>query len=233
MHLLLIRHLESAKNTQCSISSPEDREGLTRRGYQEGKKLAEVVSRFQKQHSLSVSRVYCANSTRSKDTADLIAAKVGAVAESYDDLRSTRSGVLAGLSEVEAAKISPRFIWQLQLYRAGLLSSYELERAEGKEPIQEFERRVRRRLLRILTDDSETLKLIISHRSPLTAMLLFFARNYYRYPRSFYGHVPLNLGYISWLQRDPEKGWEFQAVNCPPTQILLGGNLLARSHPEG
>lgn len=233
MDLLLIRHLESTKNVRNAISSTDDRESLTHRGCLEGRRLAAAIAFFQEKNGLRLRYVHCAHSARAIQTADLIATRTGAVTKPYEDLRSTRSGILAGLSEADAARISPGFIWQLQLYRAGLLSSYELERAEGKEPISDFERRVRRRLLRIIKGQGETLKIIITHRSPLTAMLLYFARTYYRYPRSFYGHVPLDLGHVSWLRRDSCGAWEFKSVNCPPGQILRGGNLAAASTALG
>lgn len=63
--------------------------------------------------------------------------------------------------------------------------------------LQEYECDVKKRLLEIVNNSEEDGKIIVMHRSALTATLLDFARNYYKYPIDFYGYVEIEIGTVS------------------------------------
>lgn len=57
---------------------------------------------------------------------------------------------------------------------------------------------MKKRLLEIVNNsEEENCKIIVMHRSALTATLLDFARNYYKYPIDFYGYVEIEIGTVS------------------------------------
>lgn len=227
MHLLLVRHEESVKNVKSMFSSSDDREPLTAAGLERSLCLAKDILAFREKLSLSVKSVYCASSSRSIEMSKAIANFLGVEVISCDGLRSTKAGVLAGRTESEAMTLQPSFIRLLELYRANLFNSYDLPRFEGKEAREDFNTRVKRSLKRILEVSDENLKIVVTHRSPITAILICFARKYYGYPKRFHGYVQLDLGRVSWLYRREDRSWEIKAVNRTMNDLLTRGLLSA------
>ncbi|MGE9942694.1 histidine phosphatase family protein [Bariatricus sp. SGI.161] len=194
--LLILRHLESNKNTHRKFSSLEDCEELTSIGRCMGNEIAEYIATFVDAHSFNVKRVYCANSARAIETAKIIADKLGVEICAFDELRSNNSGELRGKSESEAQRINPTFMKQLKLFRAGIYSSYDFVNVLNREDKHDFENRVNLCLEKILTQDLGTLKIVVLHHSSLTAAIIHFARKFYNYPKDYYGHVACELGNI-------------------------------------
>lgn len=194
--LLIMRHLESEKNVSKRFSSVDDEEYLTQVGKQQGNYIANVIFKFVTSNNLSVSHIYCANSKRAQLTASLIAEMLNVDVKAFDNLRSNNSGELKGKSESEAWNLNPIFMKQLRLFRAGIYSSYDFVKIEKREDKHEFEKRVMECIHNILTTDNSSLQIIVLHHSSLTALIIYFARKYYHYPDSFYGHVACDLGNI-------------------------------------
>jgi broad specificity phosphatase PhoE len=101
---------------------------------------------------------------------------------------------LAGIEEVKARRIAPRFVDDLELYRAGVFNSYRL--SGYGEDVREFETRINASLVRLLATDFK-LVAIVAHRSSITASLIILARLSLGYPENFYGYIPLELGNLS------------------------------------
>ena len=194
--LLIIRHLESEKNILNQFSSTDDVEQLTAKGLKQGEEVAKAIYDFIVSNGLSVTNVYCANSRRAKLTATYIAKVLGVNIMAFDELRSNNSGELKGKAEGEAWEINPLFMKQLSLFRAGIFSSYDFVKISEREDKHEFEFRVMQCIESILKIDSGTLQVIVLHHSSLTATIIYYARKYYNYPMSFYGHIACELGNI-------------------------------------
>ena len=199
---LILRHFESNKNIHKQFSSLEDCEELTSNGMSMGHEAAEYIAMFVSTHSYDVKKVYCANSTRSIKTAKIIADRLGVETCAFGDLRSNNSGALRGKSESEAQVINPTFMKQLKLFRAGIYSSYDFANVFDREDKHDFEIRVNSCFEKILAQDPGTLKIVVLHHSSLTAAIIHFARKFYNYPTTYYGHVACELGNIYLISED-------------------------------
>jgi broad specificity phosphatase PhoE len=222
MDILLIRHLESTKNLRNSFSSDSNSEALSHNGHAEGSRLAADIGAFAQLTGRSVQGVHCSASNRTEYTARLIASEIGTSVLTHVELRSFHVGVLAGSSEQRAAHILPEFMQQLALYRSGLFSSYDLSLPAESEVPRNFERRVMVKLTEIMTEKRD-LEILVLTRSVITAVLIAIARSAYGYPDSFYGHVPLDLGRVSWLTSKSGIGWLIRAVNVSSEELLSQG----------
>lgn len=219
VHLLLIRHEESTKNTKVQFSSKGDAEGLTSLGARRSASLAKSLVAWSSRARLFVRGVYSTDSVRAAQTAGAIAAAFRVPVIEDARLRSTWPGALAGRSEQEAQLSHPDFLNQLSLYRKGVFNAYDFSVAEGKEDKPVFEARVASVLDEIVTAPHESLKIVVAHRSPLTATIIRAARALHGYPSDFFGYVPLDLGGITWLSHTDSKGWAFEDVNLPSDDL--------------
>lgn len=219
MHLILIRHTESEKNVNNQFSSYIDAEPLTEIGMTQSEILGNDLLDFKNRKNLICNNVYAASSTRAIDTAKIIASKLNVTVSVEDALRSTKPGALSGKSEEEGLKTNPDFLEQLYLFRNGLFNAYDFTVAEGKEPKKDFEKRVWGRLSEIISDNSESLKIISAHRSSITYMLLEFAKKFYNYPQNMSGHVLLDLGKISLVETVADDKWKISRVNFESSEL--------------
>jgi broad specificity phosphatase PhoE len=220
MYLLFIRHLESEKNLNNSFASFNDDEPLTEAGKAMGEELGDVLSELVKNNNINIKNIYSASSKRGLETAQLLANKLKLPIVSFDELCSSRTGSLQGKSEEEVQKENPNFIKQLELYRKGLLSSYEFEIIEGKESKASLEKRVMDTVNNIINDIDEDLKIVIFHRSSLTACLINYARESYSYPKDFFGFIKLDCGNVTLLtNKYSNRNWSFECVNDPAIKL--------------
>ena len=146
-------------------------------------------------------------------TAQPIALKLGITANVLETFQSIYAGVIAGLTEADAQTVAPNYMKDLSLYRLGLLSSYELRVPSGGEPLGRFENRIVQSMTEIFERCPDENIVIVAHRSPITAMLIDFARQFYRYPKQFFGYIPLESGTFSVL-RYSDSGGEILGINC-------------------
>ena len=202
MEILLLRHFESKKNINKSFSSKDNQEVLTEHGINVGKNVAQNIFDYIKNKKHVVERIYCADSIRAKQSAQIIANKIGVSIETDKNLLSNNSGQLLGKTENEAVRINPLFMEQLKLYRTGIFSSYDFVKVFEREDKHEFEQRVNNSMQNILYDGFETLKIVVLHHSSLTAFIIDFARKNYNYPDTFYGRVDCDLGNVFLLNDD-------------------------------
>jgi broad specificity phosphatase PhoE len=216
MYLLLIRHLESQKNVHEAFSSDADTEPLTLDAQRELKSWAMVVAEWIQVSGLTTRRVHSTASRRAEDTATGLAELLGVPIVTHERLRSTHPGVLAGKSATEAQQTNPEFMEQLRLYRQGLFNAYEFKVAESKEPKRDFDARIAACIAEIMNADDDDLKVVVSHRAPITTTLIAAARSGYRYPDNFFGYVELALGHVSLLERSTLGTWKIHSVNTPP-----------------
>ena len=175
--------------------------------------MAKGIREFTGVHNLSINAIHCASSRRAISTAEIIADSLNINYIAYDDLLSTKAGKLAGMNEKDAFETNPDFIRQLYLYRKGLYNAYLFTVAEGKENKKNFERRVTSCFRKIIKNNTQNgLVVIITHRSPITTILIDFAKKFYDYPKKYLGYIPLDLGKVSWLKKE-NNNWEICRIN--------------------
>lgn len=201
MKIILIRHLESIKNVKTQFASNKNLEGLTKKGENQGIILSKKINNYIRYSSSKIKNIYCAESSRAIETANIIASEMNLSIKPYVNLNSIRHNLFSGLSENEVEKIDPEFIYQLKLYRLGLFNSYCIKNHEENENVIDFESRIVKSLTDIIeNEEDENLKIIILHRSSILATLFYYVRFYYNYPKDFYGYVQIDVGKICFLE---------------------------------
>lgn len=195
MHLFLVRHVEARKNVAESFAGADENDELTGHGGAAADALARDMEVLGGMVPNGIGEVVCSSSPRAEATANTIANRLGAPIRSDERLRSIGSGELSGVPESEAWRTHPRYMKALQLYRAGLLNSYNIPEFDRKETKAAFESRITAAMRSILETPNN--KIIVAQRSPITAILIWCARQTYNYPADFFGHVQLDLGRTS------------------------------------
>lgn len=196
--LILIRHVESTKNTEASFSKKDGSEILTSVGKAQARMLGKEVSRFVDGLEAKQWAIVCSPTARCIDTGNTLFSEFEI--ESYskliplDDLAPIISPY-PGLTEHEVMTQDPNFMSSIKEYRKGLINAYDIPRGNG-EQIREFENRVISAVSGLLVGPEE-LVFIIGHRSTITAILLWAARVVSGYPSNWYGHIPIALGDLS------------------------------------
>ncbi len=103
MRLLLIRHGESSANAEGRLQGHLDF-SLSQRGRRESDQLAERLS------GLSIAALYASPLTRARETAELIAGRVGLAIEERSALMERNVGELAGLTREEIRARYPGYV---------------------------------------------------------------------------------------------------------------------------
>lgn len=194
--IIFLRHPESSKNVLTRFSSPDGHEEITNNGESQISNMIKVLNEPLLRSSAAYSGccVICSSSARTKYTGEKLATAFTAEIIVDQDLDPILGGQIAGLEEVIARRTAPEFMHKLDLYRAGVVNSYDLK-GYG-EDVHAFERRVSRCLDRIALLQHEVI-FVIAHRSSITAALILLARSSLGYPTDFYGYIPLDIGNAS------------------------------------
>lgn len=206
--ILLFRHFESLKNVDNTFSSESNQEELTQESFNTIKNHSVIFDEIINQKQITT--IYCADSKRAIDSVGLLVDKKVKI-ETFTDFNSIKYNS-KGMSEKEVENSNPAFMNGLSLYRKGLFSSYLIPTPADSESVIEFEKRVWDRFNSIIQKDKSDLVVFFLHRSPITAILLNFARKYYNYPKDFFGYVELDLGSFSLLRLYENHG-EIRIVN--------------------
>jgi len=206
--ILLFRHFESFKNVDNKFSSESNQEELTQESLNTIKDYSAIFDEIISQKK--VTTIYCADSKRAIDSAGLLVNKNVKI-ETLPDFNSIKYNS-KGLPEKEVENSNPAFMNGLSLYRKGLFSSYLIPTPADSESVIEFEKRVWDRFNSIIKKNNSDLVIFFLHRSPITSILINFARKYYNYPKDFFGYVELDLGYFSLLRLSENHG-EIKIIN--------------------
>ncbi len=219
-YLLFIRHVETMKNIKKEFSRESKIDKLTENGEKQVDDLIHLIKKMLKKKKSIVNYIYTSHSYRSIGTGAILSKILNIPLKNIDGLISFNLGKIGGLTERQTELRYPEFYNQLKLYRNGLLNSYEINYPTDAEKPLEFEKRVHDGINKIMLDNSENVKIIILHRSVLTATYIHFARNYHNYPIDYYGFVPIENGNAT-LLKYINKVWEFLYVNEKPKIIKL------------
>lgn len=209
MELFLLRHFESEKNVINKMSLKDD-EKLTKKGIENCRQFLENFQILCSTENIKITEVNIANSTRAKESAEIILKQLQNVKVYYwDALKSTKSGNLAGKTLEDIKEEDPFFHYHYMLYRKGLLNLYYMDenwKDGSKESKKEFEKRVLDCFNKIINPKkNDEGVLIIAHRASITAILIEIARRSGFYPNDFYGNIQLTLGGLSWITINNEK----------------------------
>lgn len=219
-YLLFIRHVETIKNIKKKFSKDNKLDNITAKGVRQVDDLLYLLKRIIKRKNVVVNNIYTSKSFRTIGTGEIISNKLNIPLKTIEGLVSFNLGRIGGLTERQTELKYPIFYNQLKLYRNGLLNSYEISYLSDAEKPLDFERRVYKGINKIMQDDSENIKIIILHRSVLTATYISFARKYNHYPLRFYGFVPIENGCVT-LLKFMKNTWKFLYVNEKPKAIKL------------
>jgi broad specificity phosphatase PhoE len=215
--LILARHPESTKNLETLFSTSDGNEVLTDHGASQAIEFAVIMNRTLEILNVPPDRCCVASSTslRARGTAESAASAIGSHVVVDRRLNAISAGALAGVEEVNAHKVAPRFVDDLELYRAGVFNSYRL--SGYGEDVRDFETRIKASLVGLLATDFQVVA-IVAHRSSITASLIVLARLSLGYPESFYGYIPLELGNLSAAFVDLENvAWV--GINLSPKEL--------------
>lgn len=217
--LLLLRHPESTKNLLQLFSSKDGIEPLSERGEEQIAQIRAALQALMKSYGISPDDVLVTSSSslRSAAAATQISEKIGSKVVLDDGFKSINSGSTAGKSELESFESQNDFMRMLELYRAGVLSSYDI--VGYGESVQDFEARVIRSL-DIAIAGKHKLVLVIAHRSSITASLIYLARMSLKYPKDFYGYIPLDLGKVSAVFVQDDGGMSWLGINVSLESIM-------------
>lgn len=186
--LFLVRHGHSTKNARSVFSSDDERDGLTVEGVKQATRVANELSRLLKGQSCSSLSIIASTSERAEQTARIIKAKNGGIIRLSAAFNSIYSGIHSGFSEANASVVDPKFFDALRLYRLGLLSSYDIPHPKNGETAEAFEKRILRELGSLLHEELDAC-IIVCSRSPITAILLHYAREFLGYPKTYCGYI--------------------------------------------
>jgi len=218
MNVFLVRHEEATKNVTGSFAATGIGDELTADGRRAALALASSLREVECKFGLNFTRIISSQSPRSITTAESIAESLGRPWRVAAGLESIRSGVLAGKRERDAWSTHSEYMRALTLYRAGLFNSYKIPEFTDKEDKKAFERRIVAAFEAVLGSDERDV-VIISQRSPITAILIYCARRSCGYPEDFFGHIQLDLGRVSWVVA--EKGSvAIRTVNTPASALM-------------
>jgi broad specificity phosphatase PhoE len=197
--ILFVRHAESEKNTKGKISSAISAEALTTHGVKQATELATHINNFVGENGLCTKKIYAAYSARALATAETIARNMATPPEivSIPEFKSFSVGLHAGQSEKTIQKIDAPFIRDLNLYRKGVVNSYDIIYGGSEATLKEYEERIRRVLAEIVNTDDSSCIIVVMHRSALTATILDIARDNYSYPKSFYGYIQIDIASVT------------------------------------
>lgn len=183
--LLIIRHAESEKNLHGQFDGDPKTDRLTAKGRELSATIGQKMSSVLDKQSVAI---YSASSGRAMQTGEEIFGDRFTSAEIVPEFGSMRSGAFAGMNDDEIRQNFPEFFQDLQKFRLGLISGYEIRVPKGADEWVSFEKKVTERLFRIETD-AASFKVIVCHRSTMMALLVNLGRRFTGYPKSHFGFM--------------------------------------------
>lgn len=212
MLILIYRHPESTKNTEVRFAGVDEADIVTEKGYAEIATANAMLEGLTQ--GVNTIAVYGPGSTRCREAIDAISEVVGVSPIWLDDLVSIRGGLIAGKTEAQVEQELPEYSRQLDVYRHGLISSYDL--GHTGEDLHSFEERVSA-CLRIVEGHDVRIAVVVMHKSAATAALISYARRFHNYPDEFFGYVDLPTGSVSVV--DTTQG-EILRAGAVPSRLL-------------
>jgi broad specificity phosphatase PhoE len=223
-HVLLIRHPESSKNIQDRFASQSGEEPLTRRGQDDVRNLAHEVKQFASHLRADEISVHASSSTRAMGPARFLADQIGGQLLLDANMASIVNAETSGRSFAQLALEDAALAREMNLYRAGVFSSYAIRKISKN--TRPYEARVQR-ALESVRDLNNDLAVIVAHQSFMTFALIYVARLCGYYPSDFFGKVHLELGSCALLSCSDESGWAIHFADLAVRELNTIGRMLA------
>lgn len=183
--ILILRHAESKKNIHGQFDGDDSTDALTESGVlcakNFGKKLRPILEKTSFQF-------YCANSRRAKETVETILNSGTDTLKIVDEFGSMGSGPFSGMNDDQIRTNFPTFFSDLQKFRMGMISGYDIRTPNEAQKWKDFEKKIEKQLVQLENDRSK-LKVIVCHRSAMMAMLVKFSRKLLSYPANHFGFM--------------------------------------------
>lgn len=193
-YILFVRHTEALKNVKEAFGGNNSDDAVTVRGVEQIELISDVIARWRQGLDNNSATVIGSTSGRVSPCITALSRVVGAFVRSDARLEAIEKGEIAGWDERVVEEQLPDYYRQLELYRRGVLSSYDINHPGEK--LLAFEHRVGEALTEIEKTTS-SISIICAHRSTITAGLIRFARRFHGYPEKFFGFIDLPLGSLS------------------------------------
>lgn len=211
--LILVRHVESMKNTLHTFSAVDGKEPITKYGRYQAQKIADYIYKICNDEKITNPSIFSAADVRSVETANKIANKLNVNYETKNELSSYTSNITSGKIISDMQNDNSDFYTKINLYRSGLLSAYEVPWFPGT--IKKLENKLNLFLStqKLLERD---LSVIVSHKSVITCLSLAILKKIGKYPKNFYGYIdiPVGNGFL----------FEFNNEKCDYTLLNFGQN---------
>ena len=190
----LLRHGERVEARVCAGRMPGI--GLTERG------RAEIAAVAERLAGEGVAAVYASPLQRTRESAEIVAARLGLPIDFRDDLIELDFGEWTGAT-FESIRADPRWeIWRMQR---------SLARIPGGESMRQVQRRAVEAILEIAEPHLDETVVAVSHGDVIRAVLAFALGM----PLNFYGRIEVGQGSLSTIRIDAA-GIRVLAINERP-----------------
>ena len=189
--IFLIRHGESLKNTLNAYSTFSGKEPLTKFGRYQSKCAANYLLKYYKTQSPQCVALYVANDKRSIESAEMISKELQIKSRKVEELLAFVGSDSDGRLADDLYKEKAEFGNKVHLYRAGLLSAYDVPWPAGS--TKNFEKNLQLFFERNLQIDNG-MSIVVSHKSVITGLSIAILKRYSNYPRNYYGYVDIPVG---------------------------------------
>ncbi len=189
--IFLIRHGESLKNTLNAYSTISGKEPLTKYGKYQAGCAADYLTQYLSTNRTGHTALYSAPDKRSLNSAEIISQKLHIPVTTLQNLSTFTGPDLSGKLADNLYNEQPEFGRSVQLYRAGLMSAYDVPWPDGKTVQLERDMDIILKE-RFLNDDTSSI--IVSHKSIITCLAILLLKKYGSYPENYYGYVDIPTG---------------------------------------
>lgn len=189
--IYLFRHAESVKNTIMSSSSTDGNEPLSQNGQSQLINIAYYFKKVRENLSYNNVNLITSPDKRCIETAKVIGEAMGISYSMNVDLQPCKDKRMAGRLLNDIYGEYSDFENELKLYRAGLLSAYDVKWPD--EAIFCIEERTKKFIAEGLSSTSG-ISIIVSHKSVITGLVIQLMREKCQYPTNFYGYVDIPTG---------------------------------------
>lgn len=225
-YVLLIRHAESTKNIENRFSQPLDEAPITSSASQLTHYLSEEIVLFSQAVELPVTKIFCAQSARAEETANLISRRLQAPLVQWEGLDSMVVAASKGESVEQFQIDNVDVAYELNLSRSGLLNNYQMRDLRGA--LIEFEQGVFKSFIANVSNLDCGLAVGVAHRSALNAILVNCARSQGIYPERHYGYLNLELLGCSLVIVDDSGKMRIAFVDLSTDSLCVAGVSLFR-----
>lgn len=202
---VLVRHVESVKNLKQCYSSQSGSEGLTAVGQAQVGEVVNTVERLWRGRQARAAVVLSAPAVRAEQTARPISDRLSCPQIRVDALAPLTAEGISGRSINEVHGAQPRLGTAVSLYRAGLLSGELVPWPAGA--LKDLYARVIEAACSMEIESN--FRIVVAHKSTLTALAIFLMRERGGYPSEYYGYLDIPPASVIAISRNPDEAIKY------------------------